>query len=244
VTKRVLGLLVAVVATAAAAAEGDRTAGVTGSGRIVEEVREISGFSAIRAAGSVNVTLKAAAHDRVTVKADDNVVPWIETRLVPGDRVVLEIGIGPVTRLQTSRTPEVTVEFRAIEDVSMHGSGDLRAEGIRGERFALSLAGSGDARITAMATRQFAAVVAGSGDVVVSGQADEQAYRLDGSGDVGAGRLRGRSVTVAIAGSGDAVVNASEALTATIEGSGDVVYSGTPRIVQRIDGSGRVRRRH
>jgi hypothetical protein len=210
---------------------------------VISDVRALGGFVAIRADGPVDVELKAADGDRVTVRADDNIAPLIDTRIAPGDRPVLEIGVRPGAWLKTSRTPTVIVEFRALEDVSISGSGDLRADRIEARDFALSIAGSGDARIATLEATRFAAVLAGSGDLSVAGHADEQAYRLAGSGDVRAGRLRGRRVIVSIAGSGDASVSASESLEATIRGSGDIVYTGSPRVAARVDGSGRVRRR-
>ena len=217
---------------------------VIGSGRIVEEKRDISGFAAIRISGPVNVELRASSVDSVVVKGDDNLLALITTRILTGERPVLEIGMRPATIVRPTRAPTVIVEFRKIEDIAMSGSGNVRAERITGERFALSSAGSGDARITELETRQFAAVLAGSGDLLVGGNADEQAYRLDGSGDVNAAKLHGRRVKVAIAGSGDAIVHATEALDASVQGSGDVIYIGSPRVTQRVEGSGEVRRRN
>ena len=220
---------------------GDR---VKGSGRIVEDRRPLSGFVAVHLNGPVDVELKASNRDGVTVRADDNIAPLIETRVSGGDRPALEIGVAEGRSFRASRSPVVVVEFRAISELVMRGSGTVRADRIAAEDFALSMTGSGDARINDLQAARFAAVLAGSGDLAVSGRADEQAYRLSGSGDVSAGRLEGRSVQVSISGSGDAVVRASETLDATIAGSGEVGYRGSPRVTQRIRGSGKVHKLH
>jgi hypothetical protein len=215
---------------------------VSGSGRIVDDRRPLSGFVAVHVTGPVDVQLRASDHEGVTVRVDDNVAPLIETGIIGGDRATLQIGVKADASFRTSRTPVVIVEFRSLSELVIRGSGNVSADRITAEDFALSMNGSGDARIDALQARRLAAVLSGSGDLSVAGQADEQAYRLAGSGDVSAGRLEGRSVQVAIAGSGDAAVNASEALDVTISGSGDVVYRGSPRITQRIRGSGSVQR--
>lgn len=215
---------------------------VNGSGRVIEDRRALSGFSAVRLNGPIDVELKASDHDSVTVKTEDNVVPLIETRVVGSDRPALEISVRPHASFHTSRTPVVIIEFRRLSELVIRGSGDVRADRIEADDFALSIAGSGDARIGDLQAKLFAAVLAGSGDLAVSGRADQQAFRIAGSGDVNAGHLEGRIVKVAIAGSGDVSVNASESLEVSIAGSGDLVYRGSPRIAQTIRGSGTVRR--
>jgi hypothetical protein len=221
---------------------GARTERVAGSGHVIEDSRALSGFSAIHMSGPVDVELRASNREAVTVKADDNVAPLIETLIVPGDRPALTIGIKPQSAFRAARAPVVIVEFVGIAEIVMRGSGDLRADRIEAADLAISMSGSGDARIRSMKAEMFAAVLAGSGDLAVSGRAEQQAFRVAGSGDVAAGKLEGRSVKVSIAGSGDASVHATESLEIRIAGSGDVVYRGSPRISQRIAGTGAVRR--
>ncbi len=215
---------------------------VAGSGHIVDERRAVAAFTAVHMNGPVGVELRASGREGVTVRADDNIAPLIETRVTGGDRPALEISVRPGTTFSASRTPVVVVEFRSLSELVMRGSGDMKADRIRTDDFALSMNGSGNARIETLEASRFAAVLAGSGDLVVAGHAEQQAIRISGSGDVDAQRLEGRDVQVAIAGSGDAVVNASASLEATIAGSGDIAYAGSPRVTQRIRGSGSVRR--
>lgn len=215
---------------------------VQGSGRIVEDRRSLSGFVAVHVAGPIDVELKASERDSVTVRSDDNIAPLIETRVGGGDRPALEIGVRSDAAFRASRRPVVVVEFRALSELVIRGSGNARADRIHADDFALSLSGSGDVRVDALQARRFAAVLSGSGDLLARGRAEEQAYRLSGSGDIDAGHLEGRSVQVSISGSGDASVHATETLDASIAGSGDVAYRGSPQITQRIRGSGSVHR--
>lgn len=216
---------------------------VKGSGRIVEERRDAGSFVAVHVNGPIDVELRAADRDRVTVRADDNLLALIETRIGGAERPVLEIGVVSGASFRSSRSPKVIVEFRALSELVMRGSGDVRADRLAADDFALSMSGSGDARIESLQARRFAAVLSGSGDLVVrGGRAWHQAYRVSGSGDVSAGRLEGRDVQVAIHGSGDVSVYASGTLTAAITGSGDVVSRGTPEITRQVRGSGAVRK--
>ncbi len=211
---------------------------VTGSGRIVEESRALAGFSALKLAGSIDVELRAGDRESVTVRADDNVVPLIETRVDSG---TLAIGVARGASFRTQRTPRVLVEFVRLGELAVAGSGDVRADRVRGDAFAVSVAGSGDVKIDALDVNSLGVMLAGSGDFSAGGRADEQGFSIRGSGDVRARDLVGRSVKVSIAGSGDAQVHATERLEVAIVGSGDVVYHGTPKVTKSIAGPGSVR---
>lgn len=230
------------VATASVSGQGERI--MAASGTVISERRDVSGFSAIHLSGPIDLELKASDREGVTVKADDNVVPMIETRVTGGDRPALEIRVKPDAAFRASRSPLVVVEFRSLAELVIRGSGKVRADRIDANDFALSMAGSGDVRIATLHAKLFGAVLSGSGDLKVGGRADQQAYALSGSGDVAASRLEGRSVKISISGSGDATVNASESLEVSIAGSGSVIYRGSPRVSQTIRGSGRVRQAH
>jgi hypothetical protein len=230
------------VATAGMSGQGERI--TAASGTVISERRDVSGFSAIHLIGPIDLELKASDREAVTVKADEAVVPLIETSVTGGERPALEIRVKPDASFRASRSPVVVVEFRRLSELVVRGSGKVRADRIDANDFALSMAGSGDVRIAALHANLFGAVLSGSGDLKVGGRADQQAYALSGSGDVAAPRLEGRSVKISISGSGDATVHASESLEVSIAGSGNVIYRGSPRVSQTIRGSGRVRQVH
>jgi hypothetical protein len=211
---------------------------VTGSGNIVEERRAASGFTALKVAGSIDVELKAAEREGVTVRADDNIVPLIETRV---EGTTLVVGAVRGASFRTRHSPRVIVEFVRLNEVSVSGSGDVRADRVRGETFAVSVSGSSDVRIVALDVDSLGVVISGSGDFAAAGRAAQQGFRIKGSGDVIARDLVGRIVKVSIAGSGDAAVHATDELEVSIAGSGDVVYRGDPKVTKKIAGSGAVR---
>ncbi len=229
-------LLIALLAAAAAPAPAQQA--VTGSGRIVDEARPLAGFTALRVGSGVDVELRASDRERVTVRADDNLVPLVETRI---DGTALEVGLARGASFRARHLPRVRIEFVRLDDISVAGAGNVHADRVRGDTFAVSLAGSGDVRIDALDVNALGAMLAGRGDFIARGRADQQGYRIRGAGDVRARDLVGRNVTVSIAGSGDALVHATETLAVSISGSGDVVYRGNPKITKSIVGSGSVR---
>jgi hypothetical protein len=221
---------------------GSSGARVSGSGHIIEDPRPISGFMAVRSNAPVDIRLKASDRESVTVRIDDNLAQFIETKVVPGDVPALEVSIKPEVSFRSQKRPVVLVEYKAINELVVRGSGDIRADSVKGDQLAVSISGSGDVRIDKLDVGTLGVSINGSGDFRAAGRADQQGYRIAGSGDVESADLAGRIVKVAIAGSGDVAVNASEELEATVSGSGDVKYRGNPKVTQRVSGPGGVHR--
>jgi hypothetical protein len=208
-----------------------------GSGKAVDDVRNLAGFSAIKLRGGIDAVLKAGSQERVIVHADDNLLPMIEATVENG---VLVLGTRKGASFHSRNPVVVTVEFKDMNSIAISGSGDVKAERISNKRFDVGISGSGDVLIDNLATEILAVAISGNGDFKASGMASTQGFSISGSGDVEASDLKGNKVAVHIAGSGDARVNATETLDVSIAGSGDVSYRGKPVVKQSIAGSGSV----
>lgn len=208
---------------------------IEGSGKQADEVRALAGFHALRLSGPIDVRLKSAERERVSVRTDDNLLPLIETRVRDG---TLEIGLQRDAAFHTRNGIVVTVEFQVLDAIAASGSGDVHADRIRTREFNTAIAGSNDIAIDALEAEILAVSISGSGDFRAGGHATTQGFSIAGSGDVNAAELEGARVAVKIAGSGDAKVYATESLAVSIAGSGDVRYRGTPQLAKSIAGSG------
>jgi hypothetical protein len=215
---------------------------IEGSGRQADEVRSIGTFSALRTSGPIDVVLRAADREQVTVQFDDNLLALIETRVVGETVPTLDIRILPGASFKSSRPPKVIVEFRSIEALTLRGSGDVTADNLRGKMLAVSIAGNGDVKIGRLEVEAVGVTIAGSGDFAAAGRAAEQGFSISGSGDINAADLVGQKVKVRIAGSGDVRVYAEQMLDVSVAGSGDVIYRGTPVLRKSVAGSGDVRK--
>jgi hypothetical protein len=211
---------------------------VQGSGNVIEQVRQVGSFKAVRLDGPIDVKLRAGNAESVTVRTDDNLAQMIETTVENG---VLVVNLKKNAAFRTKSGLQVLVDFKELHGAAIKGSGDMVIDRVQSEKFDASISGSGDLRVDQLQTGVFTASVAGSGDMTVAGAAQRQVISVAGSGNVQAKRLSGKDVKVSIAGSGDVMVNAADSLDVTIAGSGDVSYLGSPpRISKSIAGSGEV----
>lgn len=237
-------LAAALAATSAAHAwswgNGER---VKGDGDVTTEARQPGAFDGVALSGSYRVVVRQGSGNKVEVKADKNLMGYIETRVVEsGKGRTLEIGTKKGYQLDTSGTPSVVVEVPSLRAVSVAGSGTVQVESMKTGGVDASIAGSGDIQFAGLDAERLGMKVSGSGDILAVGRAGSATVSIAGSGDVKAAKLVADEVKVSIAGSGDAQVQASRRLNVSIAGSGDVRYLGSPEISSSIAGSGKVRR--
>ena len=191
---------------------------IEGSGVAKTETRDVPTFSRINSTGSAEVTVMIGDKQSLTVEADDNILPLIDTN-VKGDK--LEISSHDS---YSTRTPiRITITVANLEEARVAGSGSVNASGIDAKKF--------DAHIS------------GSGNVNVSGKAEALTATVTGSGKLDATELPVDSANITVTGSGDAMVNATKSVKAHVTGSGDIHYAGNPlNVEQHVTGSGTVRK--
>ena len=121
ILRRVAGLLFAAsaaVSTTAHAADGGFTlpiggfTRVSGSGKLQTEARKVSGFQAIALRSSMKLVLRQGAREGVELRADDNLLPLIETQVFDRNGVpTLELRMKKGTSFSTNNTIVATIDL-------------------------------------------------------------------------------------------------------------------------------------
>jgi Putative auto-transporter adhesin, head GIN domain len=189
----------------------------TGSGNVVSESRNVSGFTKIDLTGAGEVTIDQNGTEALTIEADDNLMPKVTSEVVEGT-----LRLGERSNLISLTKPvKYRVSVKDLTGLMISGSGTVTAAKITSSRLAVDINGSG--RVTA------------------GGTVENQDLMISGSGDYQAKDLQTKITTVKISGSGDAAVSVSDSLDIQMSGSGKLTYYGNPpQVTQQISGSGRV----
>lgn len=238
--RKLLAAFAALAALASAPADAFFGADtIVASGKVVQESRNATGFTGVDLALPGTLVIRQGGAESVSIEADDNLLPEIETVVERG-----KLRLRFARRINATGRPtiRILVTGPAFDALSVSGSGDIVSESVKSASLALAVAGSGDIRIARVEAGKLSVSVAGSGDVKVAGRADEMTTKIAGAGDIEAGRLETRRSKLSIAGSGDATLWAREALEVSIAGSGSVRYHGDPEITRRVAGSGSIKR--
>ena len=216
---------------------------VAGSGKLQSETRNVSGFQAISTHGAVKLVLRQGTREGLELRADDNILPLIETRVVDrGGVPTLEIGTKDGASY-SSRNPVVaTIDLISLRAITLSGSSDVVCEALKSPVLQIAVSGSGNLRLHQLDVDQLAVKVSGSGNVDFSGRAATLGLKIAGSGDANTRALEADDVAVSVAGSGDVIVNARKTLSVSVAGSGSVAYTGTAAVSSSIVGSGRVKK--
>jgi Putative auto-transporter adhesin, head GIN domain len=182
---------------------------VKGSGILASETRPVSGFDAIELASSADVRITFGDAETLSVEAEDNLLPLIQTR-VRGDTLVIDFK--PNTTVETTESIRVTVTMKSLTAASLPGSGNITISGLNGGKVKVDLPGSGN--------------------ITADGVVDSVNATLAGSGNILCGDLQAKSAWVRLDGSGNITVFASENLDASLNGSGNVNYRGNPGTIK------------
>lgn len=192
---------------------------ITGSGTVKTEDRQINGFTKVSTQGSTNVFITKGETFKVSVKAYENLIPYLETVVVNG---TLEIHYKENTNVKNDNA-EVYITMPALNGAFISGSADIDITG-------------------AFTGAQLDATISGSGNIAVeAGSYDNIDYNASGSGNLSAFGITAKHAGITVSGSGNAEITATESLTVRISGSGTVYYKGDPEEVNsEISGSGKI----
>ncbi|MCC9074088.1 DUF2807 domain-containing protein [Flavobacterium sp. F-65] len=213
---------------------------IKGNGKVVTNTRSTTDYDEIKVMGSFDVDLVAGKEGSITVKAEENLHPYIKIE-VEGNVLKVYTEKNKNISASVGRKIQITIPFEKISNVSLSGSGDVTSKNtIKADVFTASLSGSGDLNLD-VDSSTFNLTVSGSGDAVLKGNTNDFKSKLSGSGDVDATSLKAKNVDFTISGSGDSKIFCSENLKARISGSGDIKYTGNPKTKDtKVNGSGSI----
>jgi hypothetical protein len=212
---------------------------VVGSGKMISDSREVSGFSSISVNGSGDATITIGDTESVVIEADDNIAPLIETTVLNGK---LTIGPKPGSSYRTNRTIRYIISAKTLNGLETSGSGNVNVTNkASADSFSARTSGSGNIKLAELQVKSLDVHTSGSGNVEISsGKADSLTVSTSGSGNFSASGLQCGSATATTSGSGNVSVWVTGSLTARTSGSGDVKYYGQPSVAKNESGSGRV----
>jgi len=210
---------------------------VKGSGNIKSEARTEGPFRSISTSGSYNVYITPGAKNDIRIEADDNLLPYIETKLRGND---LEIGTKRGYDIKPSKTINIYVTMDQLEELSSSGSGGFYSKGkLKGNNVKFSFSGSTNTELELDASN-LQLEVSGSAHLKLNGNIPSTKYEISGTADVEALDLQSSDARVAISGTGKLDIAVEKKLDVSVSGMGKIRYKGTPVINQSSSGMAKI----
>lgn len=234
-------LLFAAFALITASAYAQPWETVTGNGNVKKETRQASGYTAVHSQGSMNVNVSYGNSSNITIEADENLLPYIETVVEGG---ALTIRTKKHMNLKTKNKMVVNVSLTRLTALRLSGSGNINGDGAftNNGRTEIKVSGSGNMKLGFDNISELDLAVSGSGNMDIDGkQCNNITATISGSGNIDCSGVPTNDVFAKVSGSGNIRVHANKSIDAKVSGSGNVYYKGTASTLNsKTSGSGKI----
>lgn len=179
-----------------------------GSGNIVTEKRDVTGFSAIDVSNVFVVEVTSQSEFSVEVEADDNLLPLIKTEVQNG-----RLEISAEKKIKSKSPIKVRIGAPNIEKLNASGASRTTISNISGTAINLD--------------------ISGASKVTLKGNASQLTADMSGASSVDATELQCEKVSVDSSGASKAKVNATGTLSVNASGASSISYVGTPATINK-----------
>jgi hypothetical protein len=211
--------------------------GERGSGNVITQTREVSGFDAVNVEYPAQVLIKQGNTESLKIEAEDNLLPNLKTEVKNG---TLEIFYKRENgkHVNPTKIVKITITVKDLTEVDFTSAGELIIEKLKTDNLDVSLSGAGNLNLEEIQVQALEVNLSGAGSMTASGTADDLNLNISGFGDFKGAELHDKKAHVDISGAGSATVWVDDSLAAEVSGAGSVSYYGSPSVTRDISGVG------
>jgi hypothetical protein len=213
---------------------------VFGSGKVVTETRQVSGFDKVSVSGGGELVILQDGTESVTAETDDNLMQYLVAE-VRGGTLHLYLNDKALSNFRPTRLV-FTVHVKNLTGVTTSGLWDFTSKKISTGHLDLNMSGSGNFAIDSLTADTLSVHISGSGEMTAAGAVTSQTMDVSGSGKIHAADLKSETAQTSVSGLGRATLWVTKSLTVDISGSGNVQYYGSPETNINTSGSGNIQR--
>ena len=219
--KAIMGLVAVLLLVVAC----DHIPALSGSGNLIRETREISGFEAVELNSVGSMEIVQDGTESVVIETDDDVMKHITTEVRDKTLYVGRDSISP-----TPTKVNITLHVNKLTNLSVAGTWDVRSDSLESDSLGIKIDGTSSIRIKRLIADELAVIFGGVGDVEIAGEVTSQTIVVNGIGAYRAGGLKSETSSISVSGSGEFTLSVTKTLDMKVEGSCIVDYYGNPVI--------------
>lgn len=206
---------------------------ISGSGNIIKENRNLSGFTEIRAEKGLNVKVSQGEGFEVTVEADDNVAPHIITKVENGTLVITS-----EYNNYTDVTKNVTVTMPVIKAIEVSSGASLKSESVlRSDGVTVKSSSGASVGLTIESDKIVAESSSGS-NISLLGKALTLDTSSSSGSEISAENLIANDVTAQSSSGSSITVHPAVSLNAHASSGSSISYKGKPANITIDESSG------
>lgn len=200
---------------------------IRGDGRVVQEAREVPGFSAFEIGGAMRATVGYAEEPSLSIRADENLLPYIKSEVMDGRLVVRTEAPGG---LSPTEPIQVTALSPRLEEVRAQGASQVRAAVTPGETTVVEAHGASEVEVREIDAGSLTLQATGASTVKVAGRARSADLTVAGASTLEAADLAIESVQLSVSGASSASLRASSSIRGDVSGASTATVVGSPSI--------------
>ncbi|HKY54827.1 MAG TPA: DUF2807 domain-containing protein, partial [Anaerolineales bacterium] len=180
--------------------------GVSGSGNIESQTREVQGFLGVSINYPAEVLIQQGKVESVKLEADDNLLPQLVTDVDNGILLIDNKEDRWSQRVNPTERVKITITVKDLNQIEFSSAGNVSVEDLKTDELSLHLNGVGEMTLNDLDVRQLEARLSGAGNIDANGTTQELDIRISGVGGFDAPKLESQVATVRISGAGSATV--------------------------------------
>jgi len=205
-----------------------------GNGNIISKEIQVGDYNRITLASSGELIYEQKTNQKpyLRIEIDDNLKNNVMVSSKHGNLSISLNGNTNKFKIYTNST--------SLSRIKTTGSGTILLKNdINSPDLDISVTGSGGIKADKLNCPNLGVSISGSGSINIGGNGYNCDYVISGSGTIDAYKLKAVNLTCRLSGSGVAKIYASESLDVRVSGSGGVSYKGSPKKIHKtLSGSG------
>ncbi|MGB9979659.1 head GIN domain-containing protein [Methanobacterium sp.] len=229
-------IIAALIILAVIAVSGCTWQNVSGSGNVINQSQNVSGFNQVSVDGSGTLIITQGDKESLTIEAEDNLMQYIKTNISSNAlNIHIDKSIAPTKPIKYYLT------VKDLNSITYSGGGKIQSNGLKTNSLTININGAAEGNLTNLNVNTLKTIISGAGRLFMSGNANNQDIHVSGAGEFNAGNLNSKIVTITISGAGKGTIKVSNSLNAIVNGAGDISYIGNPQVTKQLNGAGDIK---
>lgn len=213
--------------------------GIKGNGDVRTESRPVpEDFSEIEASAGLRVSLIPGERNEITVEADENLLPVIETRIGDG-----KLKITTAKNIRRAASKKVVVHYADISRISASSGAAVAADSEIRSRDLILHTSSGASIKAVVFSQNLKAHSSSGASLTISGKAANFEASASSGSDIKAADLETLQSLVRASSGASINLHVRDHLEAKASSGARITYSGNPRTVMGNSSSGKIKRK-
>jgi len=208
-------------------------ASINGNGKVVEQTRNLGEFDKISVTRGMNVFISQGESCNIVVKADENLLEYIETTVDDGT-----LKVSCTRNIRKASSKKVFVTLPDLESLKTTAGSNVNSETpIKAKKLEIKSNAGSNVRMSLDAGALTLSATSGS-NIYLDGITRSLKLKVNSGANIKAGELKTEDCEVEMSSGANVWINASSALKGSISSGANLFYTGEPATLQIEKSSG------